>query len=60
MKIIEYKTLDADDGYTLDYNVMAAIRDGWQPYGSIGVSSIFNPERDLHVYIQPMVRYESS
>ena len=59
MGIIDYETIGADDLSNLDHEVNVAIKDGWQPLGSIAVSSCVDVQDVYHTYVQAMVRYTS-
>ncbi len=54
MKVIDYYVADGETLDELLNDVADAIRNGWQPFGSIAVSII----ADLPRYYQAMVMYE--
>lgn len=51
--IEEYSLIRAEDARKLVANVMAAIRDGFQPLGGVAVSN-------AGVYMQAVVKYEGA
>lgn len=58
MSIVDYETIGADDLKNLDHEVMAAIEDGWQPFGSIAIAATDRIDEVYYIYVQPMVRYD--
>lgn len=55
LEVVEYLILSAVSGDELAEKVNAMIQDGWQPHGSIGVSS--GTMQGYFMLHQPMVQY---
>lgn len=53
-KIIEYTIVSAPDEQKLAFNVMEAVKKGWQPYGSLAIVSV--PR--VISFNQALVKYE--
>ena len=60
-KILKYKVVTASYSDSLAENVNNCIDAGWQPFGSISVSSTYqqkHPAGIKSIYAQAMVKYE--
>lgn len=58
--ITDYQIVETGDGDEIAEAVKVAIRNGWQPFGSIAVTSFFDLDWDddpFYWYAQPMVKY---
>jgi len=53
--ITDYAILSNEDSRVLEKKVSAAIHDGWQPFGSLGV--IPRGDGFAAIFAQPMVKY---
>ena len=61
-KIIDYRVIRADAPYWLELEAQKAIREGWQPYGSLAAPAAQHTDRSGIIrescdVIQPMVKY---
>lgn len=56
-RVVDYETVGAESLEVLDIEVGRAIRDGWQPFGSLAISQ-HGDECNVHwTFVQPMVLY---
>jgi len=59
-EITNYQLVESGDDSEVKEAVLAAIRNGWQPFGSIAVTVWFDAdwcEEPCYWYCQPMVKY---
>ncbi len=58
--ITDYQVVESGDDEQLAEAVKVAIQDGWQPFGSIAVTSFFSldwGDEPFYWYCQAMVKY---
>ena len=61
-KIIDYRVIRSETTYILELEVQKAIREDWQPYGSLAAPAARHTDRSGIIrescdVIQPMVKY---
>ena len=58
--ITEWKFLMADDGDEIGEAVNAEIKDGWQPYGGVGIAfEDYHDGTHVYHYTQAMVKLDN-